>query len=175
MIFDILNAYRADLQYIAGLLIGFAMLRWGGGPERAVALAFAGLLLAPAIMFRLLASGTMIFGDFAPVYVALDVVALAAFVLIALNANRNYPLWVAGFQIIAVGAHLVKSVVDAVSPFAYVLLAVGPSYCQLALMITGLLRHRARYRRFGTYRDWRNGHGMPLAAILSGKGSRHAG
>lgn len=175
MIFDFLNAHRADLQYAAGLLLGLAMLRRGGGPERAVALIFCGLLLVPAIAFRLLASGTMIFGSFAPVYVALDCAALAAFVLIALNANRNYPLWIAGFQIVAVGAHLVKGVVDTVSPLAYVLLAVGPSYCQLALMAAGLVRHRARVRRFGSYRDWRKGHSMPWAAFLSGGRSRHAG
>lgn len=169
--FEFLNAHRADLQYIASLGLGLAMLRWGGGPERAVAAIFTGVIMGPLIAFRLWATtGSMMFGELAPIYVALDVTALVGFVLIGLNANRNYPLWIAGFQIVAVGAHLVQGLIGSVSPVAYVLLAVGPSYCQLVLMLVGLLRHRARIRRFGAYRDWRRDHGLPkLAAALSGR------
>jgi hypothetical protein len=100
-------------------------------------------------------------------------VVLAGFAAIALNANRNYPLWAAGFQLVAVGSHLVRGLVDSVSPIAYAILAVGPSYCQLALLFAGLLRHRARLRRYGPYRDWRAGHGLVrLAAALSPRGAR---
>lgn len=168
--------HRADLQYIASLVLGLAMLLRGGGPERAIAVMFTGVLMMPLIIFRLLKTGgTMMFGDLAMIYVALDVIALGGFVLIALNANRNYPLWIAGFQMVAVGAHLVRGIIDSVSPVAYVVLAVGPSYGQLLLMLAGFLRHRARIRQFGSYRDWRIGHGMPqVAAWLSGKGSRGA-
>lgn len=174
---DFIANHRADLQYIASLLMGLAMLRWGGGPERAIAVMFTGVLMLPLIAFRLaMTSGTMMLGDLAPIYIALDAIALAGFVLIALNANRNYPLWIAGFQMVAVGAHLVKGLVDVVSPLAYVLLAVGPSYFQLVLMLAGLLRHRRRLRRYGPYRDWRTGHGLPgLAAWFSGTGSQRAG
>ncbi|MFN3990524.1 MAG: hypothetical protein ACK4GC_15930 [Paracoccaceae bacterium] len=170
MILDFLNAYRADLQYIVGILLGLAMWRWGGGPERGMAVLFTGVLIIPSAGFRLFSAGTMIFGNFQGLYIALDVVALVGFVLIGLNANRNYPLWVAAFQMVAVGSHLVRAMVDAVSPLAYMVMAVGPSYCQIALLIAGLLRHRARTRRFGPYRDWRTGHGFPrLAAALSAK------
>jgi len=171
MILDFLNAYRADLQYIASILLGLALWRWGGGPERGMAVLFTGVLMLPSVVFRLSAAGTMMFGNFQGLYIALDVVALAGFVLIGLNANRNYPLWVAAFQMVAVGSHLVKSMVDAVSPLAYMVMAVGPSYCQIGLLLVGLLRHRARIKRFGPYRDWRTGHGFPrLAAALSAKG-----
>jgi hypothetical protein len=173
---ELINTHRADIQYIVSLLVGLAMLRWGGGPERAIAVMFTGVMMLPLIMFRIWATtGSMMFGSLAPIYVALDVVALAGFVMIALNANRNYPLWIAGFQIVAVGAHLVRGLIDTISPMAYVLLAVGPSYCQLALMLAGLLRHRARCRKFGSYRDWRIGHGLPkLAAMFSGKDAHRA-
>ena len=171
MLLDLLNAYRGDVQYIASILLGLAMWRWGAGPERAMAIMFTGVMVGPSILFRLFANSTMLFGDFALVYVAVDALALAGFMAIALNANRNYPLWVAGFQLVAVGSHIVQGVVDAVSPIAYVILAVGPSYCQLALLLAGLLRHRRRLKRFGPYRDWRRGHNLPrLAAALSGKG-----
>lgn len=168
MILEFLNAYRADLQYIASILLGLAMWRWGAGPERGLAIMFTGVMMAPSVVFRLMSGSAMIFGNLAAVYVAVDVIALAGFVLIGLNANRNYPLWVAAFQIVAVGSHLVRGVVDAVSPLAYMVMAVGPSYCQLVVLLVGLLRHRARFRRFGAYRDWRDGHGLPrLTAALS--------
>ena len=168
MLIDFLNNHRADLQYISSLLLGLAMWRWGGGPERGIAILFCGVLMAPLISFRLFGSGSMIFGNFAMLYVGLDTIALIGFVLIALNANRNYPLWVAGLQLVAVCAHMVRGFADAVSPLAYVILAIGPSYGQLTLMLIGLLRHRWRLRRFGAYRDWRPGHSLPrFARILS--------
>lgn len=168
MILEFLNVYRADLQYIASILLGLAMWRWGAGPERGLAIMFSGVMVGPSILFRLMSGNALIFGNLASVYVAVDVIALAGFVLIGLNANRNYPLWVAGFQMVAVGSHVVRGLVDSVSPIAYAVLAVGPSYCQLVVLLVGLLRHRARLRRFGPYRDWRDGHGLTrLAAVLS--------
>jgi hypothetical protein len=168
MILEFLNAYRFDMQYIASILLGLAMWRWGGGPERGMAIMFTGVMVGPSVVFRLLTNSSMLFGNMSAVYVAVDVIALVGFVLIGLNANRNYPLWVAAFQIVAVGSHLVNGAVDVVSPIAYVMMVVGPSYCQLGVLLAGFLRHRRRVRRFGAYRDWRDGHGMPrLAAALS--------
>lgn len=168
MLLEFLNSHRFDIQYIASILLGLAMWRWGGGPERGMAILFTGIMVAPVALFRLVAQTTFMFGDFATVYVVIDWVVLAGFMAIALNANRNYPLWVAGFQLVAVGSHVVHGMVDTVSPLAYAVLAVGPSYCQLVLLLAGLLRHRARLRRFGTYRDWRVGHGLTrLAEALS--------
>lgn len=172
MLIDLVNNHRGDLQYISSLLVGLAMWRWGGGPERGVAIFFTGVLILPLVAFRIFGTGTLIFGNFAMLYVGLDAIALLGFVLIALNANRNYPLWIAGLQLVAVGAHMVRGFADAVSPLAYAILAVGPSYGQLVLMIIGLLRHRWRLRRYGEYRDWRTGHALPrLALALSGRAS----
>jgi hypothetical protein len=36
-------------------------------------------------------------------------------------------------------------------------MVVGPSYCQLLLIMGGFVRHALRTRRFGPYRDWRRG------------------
>ena len=165
MILDFLNAYRADLQYIASFVLGLAMWRWGAGPERGMAILFAGVLILPAVLFRFFLNGALLFSSYGLVYVALDVIALLGFAAIALNANRNYPLWVAGFQIVAVGSHVVRGMVDSVSPIAYMVLVVGPSYCQLVLLAAGLLRHRARQARFGPYREWRSGHGLDRLAL----------
>jgi len=165
------NTYRAPAQHLVSILLAGAIWRWGGAPERWLIAIFLATMVLPMYVLWGLDPPPEWQGVAARVYTMLDLLAAVLFVAVALNANRNYPLWIAGLQIVAVGAHLVKGLVDGVSPIAYVVLAVGPSYCQLALLVAGLLRHRARLRRFGPYRDWRPGHNLPrLAAALSGKG-----
>ena len=154
-----LNLYRADVQHIASLVLGLAMWRHGGAPERAMALAFGGLIIVPALMARLIGLDGALLADFGWLYVLLDSVAAAAFLMIALAANRNYPMWVAGLQLVAMSAHFVRGMVDSVSTFAYVILAIGPSYCQLLLLAVGLSRHLWRQRTYGDYRHWRSGTG----------------
>lgn len=161
---------RADLQYIASLVIGLAMLRWGAGPERASAASFLAFIIAPVVVFRFTASGAMLFGGYSGLYMLFDLIAFGAFMWIALNANRTYPLWLAGFQLVAIGAHGVRALGDVISPIAYAILAIGPSYGQLLVMVWGLAAHIRRKRGFGPYRDWRGGHGLPrLAAVFSGR------
>ncbi len=155
MLLDLFNAYRIDAQHITSVVLALAIWRWGGAPERWLIGVFIATMVVPYHAFNLLELGSSTFGPFFWVYVGIDLVAGAAFVGVALNANRNYPLWVAGFQLVAIGAHGVKLVVDSVSPMAYIIMVVGPSYCQLLLILTGFLRHISRTRRFGTYRDWR--------------------
>lgn len=152
---ELFNLYRADFQHGAGILLGMAMLRWGGGPERWAAVVFLSTIILPTAASTRLLGAAMIFGSYSWIYVLLDLIAGAAFLLIALYANRNYTLWIAGFQLVAIGAHAARGLVDAISPLAYAILAVGPSYCQLALLLAGFLRHLARRRRYGDYRDWR--------------------
>ncbi len=155
MILELLNTYRADAQHIASVFLALAIWRWGAAPERWLISVFAGLLLAPLYVFRMLDLGDFSFGPNAWIWVGTDMIAAAVFILIAVNANRNYPLWVAGFQLVAVGAHAVKGMVDTVSPIAYLILAIGPSYCQLLLIFAGFVRHLIRERQFGPYRQWR--------------------
>lgn len=150
-----LNLYRADVQHVASLILGLAMWRYGAGPERAVGGVFIGTVILPAMLARLTGLDTVMFGNQAWLYVLSDSVAAIAFMAIALNANRNYPMWVAGFQLVAISAHVVRGMVDVVSPMAYAILAVGPSYCQLLLLLGGFASHCLRQRRFGRYRDWR--------------------
>ncbi len=155
MLLDLFNAYRADAQHIASVILALAIWRWGAAPERWLISVFVVLLLAPLYVLKLLGIDDFSFGPYAWIWVGTDLVAAAAFVLIAVNANRNYPLWVAGFQLVALSSHAVKAMVESVSPLAYLILAVGPSYCQLLLILGGFIRHVQRQRRFGQYRAWR--------------------
>jgi hypothetical protein len=152
---ELLNNYRIDAQHIASVILALAIWRWGAAPERWLMALFMATMVVPFHVFKLLDLGTPTFGPYSWIYVTIDLFAGAAFVAIALNANRNYPLWIAGFQLVAIGAHGVKGLVDAVSPLAYMIMAIGPSYCQLALITVGFVRHLVRKRRFGQYREWR--------------------
>jgi hypothetical protein len=150
-----LNLYRADVQHIASLALGLAIWRYGAAPERAVGAVFVGIVIFPSMLARVIGFDHWMFGDQGWLYVLSDSFAVVGFLVIALNANRNYPMWIAGFQLVAMSAHVVRGMVDVVSPMAYAILAIGPSYCQLLLLLSGFTRHCLRRRRFGSYRDWR--------------------
>ncbi|MBV7266064.1 hypothetical protein [Erythrobacter ani] len=153
--FELILEYRVEAQRVVSVLILLAALRWGGAPERAAAATFVLFFTLPLTAFEFFAGGPLIFSGIRIVYVALDIFALTAFLAIALNANRNYPLIIAGFQVVALVAHLVRGIVDTVSPLAYAVLVIGPSYFQLVLLACGLALHVRRRKRFGPYRDWR--------------------
>ena len=160
---ELFNTYRADAQHLVSVLLALAIWRWGGGPERWLFGLFIGTMVLPLYLFRGLALGNPAFGPNTWLYLGFDVVATIGFVLVALYANRNYCLWVAGFQLVAIGAHGVRELIDTVSPMAFVVLVSGPSYCQVLLILGGFMRHVRRVRRFGPYRDWRGKTGpVPL-------------
>lgn len=155
MLLDLFNAYRADAQHIASVILALAIWRWGAAPERWMISLFLMCMVIPLYLFDLLGLGNVVFGPYGWLSIVTDLVAAGGFVLVAVHANRNYPLWVAGFQLVSVSAHTVEGLVDSVSPIAYLILAVGPSYCQLLLILAGFVRHLQRERRFGQYRNWR--------------------
>lgn len=164
MLLDLFNIYRTDVQHIASVLLALAIWRWGAAPERWLIGIFVATMVAPLYLFKLFGLGSPVFGPYALLWIGFDMFATVAFIVVGVNANRNYPLWIAGFQLVAISAHAVKGLVDSVSPLAYLILASGPSYCQLALILAGFVRHRIRLRQFGPYREWRK---TPASAALA--------
>lgn len=154
---DLFNVYRAPIQHLLSFLLAAAIWRWGGAPERWLIGVFLATMVVPIYVAQWFSFGVFELAPYAWAVVMLDLAAAAMFVGIALIANRNYPLWIAGFQLVAVGAHLVRSMVDTVSPLAFAILIIGPSYCQLLLLLGGFASHAQRQRRFGPYREWRVG------------------
>lgn len=154
---ELFNAYRAPAQHLVSLLLAVAIWRWGGAPERWLIGVFLAAMVLPIYIGRWLGFDALEVGPTSVGTVLFDLLAAVLFTSVALRANRNYPLWIAGFQLVAVGAHLVQSMVDKVSPLAFAILIIGPSYCQLLLLIGGFVRHVERQRQFGPYREWRLG------------------
>lgn len=152
---ELFNAYRVPAQHLTSILLAAAIWRWGAGPERWLVGVFLATMVVPIYLVNGFGPSAVETGPYAGLYVTLDVVAAALFTWIAINANRNYPLWVAGFQLVAVAAHAVRAMFGNVSPLAYAILVIGPSYCQLLLLLGGFVRHAVRERQFGPYREWR--------------------
>jgi hypothetical protein len=152
---EMFNVYRVPVHHVSSLLLAAAIWRWGAGPERWLISVFIITMVAPVLIANWLGFSVAQTGPYAPVYAGLDVVAAVLFIAVALNANRIYPLWIAGFQLVAVATHVVRAVIDNVSELAYAVLVIGPSYCQLLLLFGGFVWHCSRSRRSGPYREWR--------------------
>ncbi len=86
----------------------------------------------------------------------IEVVVTVVLVTVALRANRMYTLWIAGFQIIALMAHFARELANQISPIAYVMMYVGPSYLQIITLGLGIWLHHQRVQRHGNYRSWRS-------------------
>lgn len=149
--------YRAEAQSIAAWMICLAALVWGGGPEKAIALTWLVLFKGLDTVYRAIWGAQFSHNNLEILSAINDFMALVAFVVIALNANRLYALWIAAFQVLAMLAHVVRELVDQVSAIAYTILAFAPGYFQLGLMAGGLILHARRKRLHGAYRDWRLG------------------
>ncbi|WP_336987256.1 hypothetical protein [Altererythrobacter aquiaggeris] len=148
-------AVRDNAQFAALLVLAAWALWQGGGPERGVALT----LLTMEFVDRInhLVFGAAAYLDRLDIgHAAIDAFACAAFVAIGLKANRMYTLWIAALQVIALNAHIVREFAEGVSPLAYAIMYIGPSYFQLLLLGLGIWHHVRRRNIFGNYRAWRN-------------------
>lgn len=149
------NEYRVPAQHLIAILLAGAIWRRGGDPERWLIAVFLGAMVVPVWVLWWFGFSSAIDGALLLLRLLIDVVAAVLFIAIALRANRNYPLWIAAFQLVALGGYMVSIVPIGVSPLALVILVVGPTYCQLLLLLAGFVRHVRRERRFGPYRPWR--------------------
>ena len=140
-----------------GLILGLcvAAFVWGRLPERAAIAIWIVCLELSDLIYRDL-FGYQILVDQVDMYLAAkDVAAGLLWVVLALYANRNYPLWIAGVQLLAVGAHVARGLLEAIAPISYAFLIVAPGWIILVMMAIGFTRHIMRERRFGPYRSWR--------------------
>ncbi|WP_394729730.1 hypothetical protein [Altererythrobacter sp. GH1-8] len=160
---ELVLEYRDEAQFVAGLLICLAALRWGAMPERCVALVWLLVFEGGDLAYLFLVKDSSDLAQLDIWHAAMDGTAAMLLLLIGLQANRMYTLWIAAFQLVAVTSHLVRELIASMTPISYALLSIGPSYFQLALLCGGVIFHIRRKRFWGDYRDWR----MPKAAASS--------
>lgn len=153
--FELFVNYRADVQFYSALIVCLAMLRWGGGPERAIALVWLLGVEALDWAYHTVSGNTFELQSVDTFHASLDGLLAVAFLIIALYANRFYPLVIAAFQLLSATSHLTRELVEAITPIAYAVMVFAPSWGILISMIMGFYRHLERQREFGIYRSWR--------------------
>ena len=77
----------------------------------------------------------------------MDLLVLAAFTYIALRSERFWPLWVAGLQLTASMAHILKSIQLELLPEAYAAATRIWSYPILLIIAIGAWRNHKRRQR----------------------------
>ena len=152
---EFLFQYRGDLQFWTTILVSCAMLRWGGGPERAIALVILIGMVGVDSAYHSLWDVTYQFETVDVFHATMDMIFAGSFILIALFANRMYPLWIASLQLMSATSHLVREMVEAITPIAYAVMAFAPSWGILAAMALGMWAHVRRKKKWGEYRSWR--------------------
>ncbi|WDA42779.1 hypothetical protein [Erythrobacter sp. BLCC-B19] len=152
---EFFNSYRVLIQHLFAFALAGAIWRWGAGPERWTIGVFLATMVLPIYVIWWVGGQSYADGSYDLWYFVIDVVAVGLYLLLALHANRNYPLWIAGLQLVSVVAHLSGTLVDTINPFALAVLVIGPSYGALIVLTIGFWRHRFRERRYGQYREWR--------------------
>lgn len=146
---------RDEAQQAALILLLAAALRWGAGPERLVAATICSITLADKAYHLIFGSGVEL-GSINVGHFVIDAAACCSLIFIALAANRMYTLWIGAFQILALLSHPVRLVAQQVSPIAYAIMQIAPSYFQIGLLAGGIWLHHRRSRANGTYRSWRH-------------------
>lgn len=145
---------KDELQLVLlGIAIALGFWR-GGGPERAC----AGVYLAMWLSDRLY---HFAFGKIAALggadlgHIVIDALVAFSLVLVALYANRNYTLWLASMQLVALLSHFLRIISPSIDPTAYALLMAFPMYLAVLIFVVGVIRHLRRQQRHGPYRSWR--------------------
>jgi hypothetical protein len=125
------------------LSCGYALWR-GRSDERIVASVCVGATLASRFAFSPL---SVRYTGVEDGLLFIDLAVLAAFVFIALRSSRFWPLWVAGLQLTASTAHVLKAIDESLLPLAYGAAIALWSYPILIILAIGTWRgHRRRKR-----------------------------
>ncbi len=129
-----------------------AYAAWRGGkPERFVAIAMFAAAFATMIAYAPL-SRRFAGAEFG--VLAVDVLLFAGLTVIALNANRYWPMAVASLQLASLIVHLGKLLDLTMGGWAYALLLKLWAYPMLLTLLVATMRHRRRLVRYGVDRPW---------------------
>lgn len=131
--------------YWSALLLICAYAFWRGrSDERAAA---ATCLLATLIQLLVVSPTPTRYSGVEIGVLMVDLGVLAAFVAIALQSSRFWPLWVAGLQLTTILGHLLKAVQLSLLPYAYAGALRFWSYPILLIVAIGTWRTHHVYLR----------------------------
>ena len=143
-----------DLQtiFMAILVISIGFAVWqGGSPER------WGAAVVSAMLLTQLAGRTSIPRRFDAVDLAgfgVDLLGFVGMTVIALHADRKWPLWTAALQLLCCLVHLVRIFSIKVEPFVYGTMKTVPTFLVLIILIVATVCHLRRVRRNGHDPSW---------------------
>lgn len=152
--------FTAIWQYQAGVLIALtmaaALFAWqrGAGPERACAGVLAAMVLE-GLLTRFTGSMPLTEGQIDGGQLLTDLAATGGLALVALRANRLYPLALAALHLVVLSAHLVRGLSPGLAAEAHAIMSGVPRWLEVLVLIAGIAAHRRRLRRIGPYRNWR--------------------
>jgi hypothetical protein len=141
-----------------GLLFGCGLYAfWRGGPPERVGAAIltAGSLLTMAA----LVSRPAIYRNLELEILLIDVATSLAFLVLALRADRFWPLCITALQIVGTAGHAVKLVDSQILPYAYAFALRFWGYPMILLIIVGTWAHQRRLAKFGVDRSWSSSSG----------------
>ena len=128
----------------------YALIR-GGAPERiAAGIVVAALLLTVATTL----TASRLPNDLDGSLLALDFAMFLLTLLLALRANRIWPIWAAAISALGVALHLITVMNPMVVPAAYGAISAVGTYPILLLLIVGTRNHRRRLKQYGVNPAW---------------------
>lgn len=147
--------YRGEIQEaLVLLLFGLALWR-GAGPERVSTGVFVGMLIVDRLYHAFVTPSTS-FSRVDVVHFAIDAIATLVLLLVALKANRLYPIWLTALQLAATLSHLFRAANPSLQGGAYSIFIIAPSYLQIPSLAIALLLHMRRERKYGPYPSWQS-------------------
>jgi hypothetical protein len=141
-----------NYHFLALLVLCTLYALWaGGGPERVGATVYA--LSVAATHLAMTAHDQHWLNVEVGVF-TVDVVTFLAFILIALRADRFWPLWVSAFLGLGVLGHLGRLAEPGAFWWAYAVVLTIWSYPIVMLFALGAFLHRRRLALYGADRSW---------------------
>lgn len=139
------------IYYAIALATCWFAFRHGGVPERIVAIGF---LLAASASSMLAFADRPAFRSVDGALLSIDLALLAGLVVVALFANRFWPIWVSALHLLAIAVHGVRAYDPSLVPWMYAAAISKIAYPMLALLVAGTERHRRRTSSHGIDPDW---------------------
>ncbi|MEQ7873489.1 hypothetical protein ABDK56_05735 [Sphingomonas sp. ASV193] len=122
----------------------------GGRDERVAAFICLGASLVSVFLQAPLRER---FSDVEMGLAGIDVITLAAFVWLALQSPRFWPLWIAGLQLSTIIAHFFKAMDFGLMPRVYAVAERFWSYPIVVIVLVAALSSPWRYAEIERYRD----------------------